>query len=291
MFVGPFSRKFQFISLFVPWEKSLKYLFDSIDIPAEGKYSLDNAKGPNMRVMIDLKKVSAAYGKLSNTISNGYKTSGRTIRWAGETIQAYRASQGGSIGGLAREAIGLEDPNLEIGKIEVISDHLKARLWPRTPKVIVVNGTISEGFNEKLECPVTIPYSEIPHLPDFASRKGRARKLVVGNLGGQIVASLDRFHLYEGVTPAESVRLIRALLTFHARYFITTNSAGGVNPELKVGDLVLIRDGINLMGTSPLAGPQVFTDEERCPRVEGAFANDGVRMIAGIVARGRGDPG
>lgn len=251
---------------------------------------LDIKKGGLMKIMTSFERISATCRRAKNILIGGYKTSKRATRAAYQTIKAYRASPEGSIRGLAREALGIEDPRLEAAKIAAICSYLQARLGSRLPKIILVTGTILREINDQLENPMVISYSEIPHMPRFPDRKGHSRKLIVGNVGDKVVASIDRFHLYEGVTPREIVRLIRALVAFRAQYFIVTNSAGGVNPDLKVGDLVMIKDVINFMGRSPLLGPNIAHFGERCPEVGHLFDEDELGRIAAIVARGQGIP-
>lgn len=88
---------------------------------------------------------------------------------------------------------------------------------------------------------------------------GHAREVIVGRLGPQpIVALVGRYHLYQGLTASEVAAPIRALAGTSIRTVVLTNAAGGINSDFRVGDLMLIRDHINLPGLaghSPLVPP------------------------------------
>jgi purine-nucleoside phosphorylase len=129
--------------------------------------------------------------------------------------------------------------------------------WP--PEIAIVLGTGLGNLARRVKAEAVFPYSKIPHfpVPTVESHKG---ELVLGRLGGKKVAVLEgRFHVYEGHTMQEVVFPIRVLAKLGAKVLIVTNAAGGLNLNFGKGELVLIEDHINLMGTSPLVGP----NEER----------------------------
>ena len=100
-----------------------------------------------------------------------------------------------------------------------------------------------------------LPYSEIPGfvLPSVVGHEG---SLCVGTLEGlPLVVLRGRVHLYEGFTAIEAVHGVRVLARAGAEAILLTNSAGGITPSLKVGDLMAITDHINLSGRNPLIGP------------------------------------
>ena len=99
-----------------------------------------------------------------------------------------------------------------------------------------------------------MPYSEIG-LPS-STIVGHAGNLCLGEIGGVKLACLQgRVHGYEGHPPDRVVFAVRALARWGCRSFILTNAAGGVNPVLEPGDLMLIADHLNMMGWNPLSGP------------------------------------
>jgi purine-nucleoside phosphorylase len=117
-----------------------------------------------------------------------------------------------------------------------------------------------------------IPFSDIPHFPR-AGVEGHSGRLVVGTLESRPVAVLQgRVHFYEGYPMAEVVFPVRVMHALGARTLIVTNAAGGLNREWKAGDLMVIRDHINFMGTNPLVGPN--EEEFALPRYVGGVRRD-----------------
>ncbi len=146
------------------------------------------------------------------------------------------------------------------------------------PKIAVVLGSGLGAFAEQLEDATKIAYEKIPGFPP-ATAIGHAGKLVVGKLnagklnggrlnGGKLgdvpVAVMQgRVHLYEGHSAREVVFPVRVLRRMGIRSVILTNAAGGIGENLRPGELMLIRDHINLQGANPLAGAN---DENWGPR-------------------------
>lgn len=89
--------------------------------------------------------------------------------------------------------------------------------------------------------------------PTVAGHHGQLRSLKMG--GHRVLLLIGRTHLYEGRSPAEVVHPVRTAVIAGARVVILTNAAGGLDPAMRPGQAVLIRDHLNLMGASPLGGP------------------------------------
>lgn len=141
------------------------------------------------------------------------------------------------------------------------------------PAVAVVLGSGLGAFADRLRDPQVISYGDIPHFPAVGVR-GHAGRLVVGRLreGGPRVAALaGRVHLYEGHSPAQVVHPVRTLWRWGVRGLMLTNAAGGINPELSPGDLMLIVDHINMTGTNPLVGPADPRLGPRFPDMSAAY--------------------
>ncbi len=133
-------------------------------------------------------------------------------------------------------------------------------------------GTYAEGLGDA----VAIPYTQIPHMPS-AEVSGHAGNLVGGEQGGKrVVAMQGRTHLYEGRSPSDVVFGVRLMASLGARALIVTNAAGGIAPELEVGDLMAITDQLNLTGTSCLVGP---SQESLGPRFVDMTAAFDLRLI------------
>jgi len=151
------------------------------------------------------------------------------------------------------------------------SDFIESRAALR-PKIAVVLGSGLGGFAGSLKVPSVIPYSEIPGWP-ASTAAGHAGKLSIGTLDGLPVAVLaGRAHLYEGYSAQQVVYGLRALYPFGIESIVLTNASGGVNPALGPGQLVLISDHINLMGTNPLIGPNEDSLGPRFPDMSEAYS-------------------
>jgi purine-nucleoside phosphorylase len=139
------------------------------------------------------------------------------------------------------------------------------------PGVGVVLGSGLGGLADELEDRVEIPYGEIPGWP-VSTAVGHAGVLVVGSVDGVPVAALKgRTHLYEGVPADRAVFGVRVLGRLGVRALVVTNAAGAINEGYRPGMLVLISDHVNLLGTSPLVGPNDDSLGPRFPDMSEAY--------------------
>ena len=90
-------------------------------------------------------------------------------------------------------------------------------------------------------------------VPTVPGHDGQILSVTVAQRHVALVAG--RVHLYEGNSPAAVVHPVRTVIGAGARIVILTNAAGGIDPAMRAGSVVMIRDHINLTGTSPLEGP------------------------------------
>jgi purine-nucleoside phosphorylase len=98
-------------------------------------------------------------------------------------------------------------------------------------------------------------YADIPHFP-VATVQGHPGRLILGEIRGCPIAVMQgRFHLYEGYAPAAVAFPVRVLQEMGVRRLVVTNASGGIHPDFRPGDLMLISDHINLTGENPLVGP------------------------------------
>ncbi|HOD08305.1 MAG TPA: purine-nucleoside phosphorylase [Myxococcota bacterium] len=124
----------------------------------------------------------------------------------------------------------------------------------QTPEIAVVLGSGLGGFEKRLHSQFEIPFHDVglpaPGIP------GHSGRLCIGTLSGHRVAVLaGRVHYYEGHDFETVCRATRVMALLGVPTLLLSNAAGGINPDFAVGDLMLIRDHLNLMGDNPLRGP------------------------------------
>ncbi len=125
------------------------------------------------------------------------------------------------------------------------------------PRVALILGTGLGDLADQIAAPTVVPYAEIPHYP-VSTVPGHAGQLVLGELEGvPVVAMRGRVHLYEGYSVREVAFPVRVLRRLGAETLLVTNAAGGINESFEAGDLMVVRDHINLPGLAghnPLIG-------------------------------------
>ncbi len=131
------------------------------------------------------------------------------------------------------------------------------------PDIGIILGTGLGALAGEIESKTKLAYKDIPHFP-VSTAPGHEGNLILGMLGGKrIVAMQGRFHFYEGYSLEEIAFPIRVMREMGIELLIESNAAGGMNPNFKAGDLMIITDHINLTGNNPLIGPN---DDRLGPR-------------------------
>jgi len=125
---------------------------------------------------------------------------------------------------------------------------------PNFPKVVVTLGSGMGSLVSEMKIEFEIPFSEIPGFKT-ATVQGHSGKVLIGKVSKSRAAFLQgRLHFYEGYSMQEVVFPFRVLAMCGSEIFFLTNASGGIHSEMKPGQLVLIKDHINLMGSNPLMG-------------------------------------
>lgn len=151
-----------------------------------------------------------------------------------------------------------------LNEIESTLTYLKKKV-KKTPEYVLILGSGLGGLSKIAQIDVEIPYAEIPDFPR-STVAGHSGKLLSGTLHGKNVLIFQgRFHYYEGYSMQQVVLPIRVAHYLGADKLIVTNAAGGMNPGFEVGDIMLITDHINQMGTNPLIGPNNNDEGPRFP--------------------------
>lgn len=141
----------------------------------------------------------------------------------------------------------------ELNKLNEAYEYVR-KFTDFVPEVCLILGSGLGGVIQDVEIEKEFLYNEIPSFP-VSTTPYHDGKLILGNLRGvKVLVFSGRVHLYEGYTPNEVVRPVRLSYLLGARKLVLTNSAGGINKDYKVGDIVLIYDHISSFVESPIKG-------------------------------------
>jgi len=170
-------------------------------------------------------------------------------------------------------------------KLKESVKYIESRLDGLRPAFGLILGSGLGDLAEQVEHPVRIPYGDIPHFPR-STVAGHAGRLVAGELEGKpVIVMQGRFHYYEGYSLKSVVFPVYAMKLLGVGGLVITNAAGGMNRAFRPGDLMLIRDHLNMTGGNPLVGPN---DEElgvRFPDMSEVYSRE-YRQLAHRVASG-----
>ncbi|MBR5857103.1 MAG: purine-nucleoside phosphorylase [Bacteroidales bacterium] len=170
-----------------------------------------------------------------------------------------------------------------VKRVYEAADYVKSRLQGRVPFAGIVLGS---GLGKLADCiadPVVIPYKEIPNFA-VSTAMGHKGNIIAGMLGGKFVIAMQgRFHYYEGY-PMEQVTLpIRVMKLLGIKYLFVSNAAGGVNFNFKVGNLMIIKDHINLL-PNPLIGKNMEEFGPRFPDMTRPYEPSIIKLAKEIAA-------
>ena len=155
------------------------------------------------------------------------------------------------------------------------------------PEVGIILGTGLGALAEEIEVEVEIPYDEIPHFGP-STVESHSGRLLLGRLEGRrVVAMQGRLHLYEGYEAWQVVFPVRVMALLGVRTLIVSNACGGMNPLWQPGDVMLIADHVNLLGTNPLVGPNLDALGPRFPDMSAAYDGELQRLAAEVALEAR----
>ena len=162
--------------------------------------------------------------------------------------------------------------------LTIVRAHLP-EAW--SPSAAIILGSGLGALADEVEAVASIPYSEIPGFA-LSSVEGHAGRLVLGTLEGtRVVVMQGRLHYYEGFSLQQTTFPVRVMRALEAHTLVVTNAAGGLNPDFRAGDLMLIEDHINLLGwggQNPLIGPNDPQLGPRFPAMNPAYDPDLLRL-------------
>ena len=181
-----------------------------------------------------------------------------------------------------------------LDKIQETAALIKNRVGGEMPKTAIILGTGLGELVTHIDIKESIPYKEIPNFP-ISTVEGHSGRLIFGNLGNKyIMAMQGRFHYYEGYSMKEATFPVRVMKALGVKTLFVSNAAGGMNPDFKVGDLMIITDHINLFPDHPLRGKNYAELGPRFPAMNEAYSrrlidkareiarNEGIRLVEGV---------
>ncbi len=156
-------------------------------------------------------------------------------------------------------------------KIQATAAYLKEKTG-FSPRVGIILGSGLGGLVSSIDVKHSIDYSEIPDFP-VSTVDGHSGKLIFGLLEGkEIIAMQGRFHYYEGYTMQQVIFPVRVMKLLGISHLFLSNAAGGLNPAFKVGDLMIIKDQINMFPENPLRGKNLDELGPRFPEMSEPYS-------------------
>lgn len=156
-------------------------------------------------------------------------------------------------------------------KIKETATFLKKE-YPVMPETAIILGTGLGELVNHIDIEKEIPYQDIPNFP-VSTVEGHSGKLIFGKLGTkEILAMQGRFHYYEGYDMKQVTFPVRVMKQLGIKHLFVSNAAGGMNPAFAVGDLMIIRDHINLFPEHPLRGKNFEELGVRFPDMSEAYS-------------------
>lgn len=152
------------------------------------------------------------------------------------------------------------------------------------PDAGIILGTGLGELASKIENRIEIDYRDIPNFP-VSTVEGHAGKLIFGTFGHRkVIAMKGRFHYYEGYGHEQVTYPVRVMKFLGIRVLFLSNAAGGVNPDFRIGDIMIITDHINLL-PNPLIGPNDDRIGARFPDMGAAYDKDLIEKGYNIARR------
>jgi len=180
-----------------------------------------------------------------------------------------------------------QSPNLHVLEYVEEAASVVRETFGARPDAAIVLGTGLGQLAAEINDAVAIEYASIPGFP-LSTVESHAGRLLCGTLGGKtVVAMQGRFHRYEGYSLAQVTFPVRVLHALGSSVLIVSNACGGLHPLWSASDVMLIADHINLLGDSPLIGPNDDRLGPRFPDLSAAY-DPSLRALARSVSRDRG---
>ncbi len=181
-----------------------------------------------------------------------------------------------------------------IEKIKETGNYIRSVVNGPMPTTAIILGTGLGALVDHITDKQFIPYSSIPNFP-VSTVEGHSGNLIFGKLGSRpVMAMQGRFHFYEGYDMKTVTFPVRVMKELGIKTLFVSNAAGGMNPEFRVGDLMVITDHINLFPEHPLRGKNYNELGTRFPDMSEAYSRrliksamqiadeKGIRLMHGV---------
>jgi purine-nucleoside phosphorylase len=146
----------------------------------------------------------------------------------------------------------------------------------------IILGTGLGALAREIKTEIELAYSDIPHFP-VSTVESHAGKLIFGTLGGKnVVAMQGRFHFYEGYTMQQITFPVRVMKFLGIRMLLVSNACGGMNPQYRPGDIMIMEDHINLLGDNPLRGKNEDALGPRFPDMSQPYSKELIALAEQI---------
>ena len=163
-------------------------------------------------------------------------------------------------------------------KLKESVQYIKEKLKNNTPEIAIILGSGLGALPDDYEC-ITIPYGNIPNFQK-SSIEGHKGQLCYCEIEGKKVLMMQgRFHYYEGYSMEQITFPIKVFKLLGIKKIILTNAAGSLDKEINVGDIMVINDHINMMGSNPLIGKNNDELGTRFPDMSDIYKKDLIKIV------------
>ncbi len=169
-------------------------------------------------------------------------------------------------------------------KINQTAEYIRSRVDGQMPTTAIILGTGLGALVDHIDDKQYIPYTDIPNFP-VSTVEGHSGNLIFGRLGDRrVIAMQGRFHYYEGYDMKQVTFPVRVFKALGVDTLFVSNAAGGMNPEFRVGEIMIITDHINLFPENPLRGKNYSELGPRFPAMTEAYDKNLIRLADSIAA-------
>jgi len=169
-------------------------------------------------------------------------------------------------------------------KIRQTAEYIRSKVEGEMPTTAIILGTGLGALVDHIEEKQYIPYKEIPNFP-VSTVEGHSGNLIFGRLGKRrVIAMQGRFHYYEGYDMKQVTFPVRVFKALGVDTLFVSNAAGGMNPDFRVGEIMIITDHINTFPENPLRGKNYAELGPRFPAMTEAYDKELIRLADSIAA-------